>query len=217
MKLLLATGNKHKVAEITAILRENLGQSFSALELLTTADLPPHQPPVEDGRTFAENAQKKGLFYADLSKVLTLADDSGLEVEALGGRPGILSSRYAPTNPERIAKILKEMETIPAGKRQARFVCAAILVAPAGYSRLSLGYCYGEIAFTARGEYGFGFDPVFYLPELGKTLAELPMAEKNKLSHRARAVGQLLPLIKKLIDFDEKLTEDELYKLFVEA
>lgn len=213
MKLLLASGNRHKVAEIKALLEECLGELFGRVELMTIDKFQQFPSPVEDGQTFLENALKKGRYYAERSGIITLADDSGLEVDALNGRPGIFSSRYAPTNPERISKLLKEMQDIPRGKRQARFVCVAVLVHPLGYYSAQTGYCYGEIGFEPRGEFGFGFDPVFVLPELGKTMAELPLGEKNKLSHRSRAIRGHIPLIQKLIDVDDE-NEDNIIRFF---
>ena len=214
MNLFLATGNRHKIEEITDILQEGLGDAFARVALLTVTSLPEHPRPEEDGQTFEENALKKARYYVDLSKTLTLADDSGLEVDALNGRPGILSSRYADTNPERITRLLNEMRETPEGHRQARFVCAAVLVYPQGWYSSRTGFCFGEIAFTPQGDHGFGYDPVFVLPELGKTMAELSMGEKNQVSHRSRAIREFLPLIEKLIDFRVENNDNKLIQLF---
>jgi XTP/dITP diphosphohydrolase len=194
MEILLATRNPHKIRELTAL--------FSPLDLIikTLRDFPDSDEPAEDGKTFEENAVKKALHSAQRSGIVTLADDSGLEVAALGGRPGIFSSRYATTNPERIARLLDEMKTVPRGERSARFVCAMALASPAGRAIVRIGYCEGEIAFEPRGTGGFGYDPIFYLPADRATMAELPFDQKNRISHRARAAQQLIPLLQKLID-----------------
>lgn len=214
MNLLLATGNTHKVEEISAILRQYGGEKIGGIHIVTPRDLPAHEPPEEDGATFAENAYKKGLYYARLGDMITLADDSGLEVAALEGRPGIFSSRYASNNHERIRKILEELYNVPASQRNARFVCAAMLIHPRGDYTLRHGYCHGEIAFEPRGEHGFGFDPVFLIPPGIKTMAELTLDEKNMVSHRAKAVSQLVPLIQKLVDLERHHKDNYIFELF---
>jgi XTP/dITP diphosphohydrolase len=214
MKLLLATGNSHKAQEIASILKSHMGESFSRLTLLTTKDLPAHESPVEDGETFLENALKKGRYYAEMGGYLTLADDSGLQVKALGGRPGLYSSRYAPTDKERISKLLEEMSGFPAEQRVARFICTAVLVFPGKGWTGRVGYCHGRIITEARGTHGFGFDPVFFLPDHGKTMAELSMEEKNRVSHRANAVEQLVVPLNKVIDLASKGLDNTILELF---
>jgi XTP/dITP diphosphohydrolase len=194
MDILLATRNQHKIAELIAILAP------LKLGIKTLRDFPESDEPAEDGETFEENAAKKAVHAALQHGLLTLADDSGLEVAALGGRPGIFSSRYAPTNPERIARLLAEMKDIPLGERAARFVCAMALASPTKHIIARIGYCEGEIIFEPRGTGGFGYDPIFYLPEYRATMAELPFEQKNRISHRGRAAQQLAPLLTKLID-----------------
>lgn len=190
MQLLIATQNPHKVKEISALLNE--GQ----IEIKTLQDFPEIRKIEEDDKDFKANALKKARYYAKELGLWTLADDSGLEVDALGGRPGVLSHRYAPTNDERIEKLLKELEGMKEERRGARFACAMALASPRGEETVKMGYCYGLIAFQPRGTGGFGFDPVFFLPELGKTMAQLSIEEKNHVSHRACALRQLLPLVK---------------------
>ncbi len=216
MNLFLATGNPYKIKEISSILDVTMGERFEKITLMTVKDLGEHRAPVEDGTTFLENALKKGLYYAHLSGEITLADDSGLEVKALNGRPGIHSARYAATNPERIEKLLEEMREVPEGQRQARFICTAVLMHPEGFFSFRVGYCHGRIAYKPRGQHGFGFDPVFLLPELGKTMAELTMEEKNKVSHRSHAVRQIVPVVDKLIDLPRNNNHNKIYRVFDE-
>ncbi len=184
MRLLIATHNRGKLVEYEELLA---GLPF---ELATLNDAGIVEDVPENGATFAENARIKALAYAPQSGLLTLADDSGLEVDALGGDPGIYSKRYAgdgASDPERIALLLKKLQGVPEGKRTARFRCVIAIARPNGDLWQTEGTCEGEIAFSPRGTHGFGYDPIFYFPALGKTMAELPPAEKNKLSHRARA------------------------------
>jgi XTP/dITP diphosphohydrolase len=205
MDILLATRNPHKINELLAIF------SLKGLVIKTLRDFPESDEPEEDGTTFEANATKKAVHSARQSGMLALADDSGLEVAALGGRPGIFSSRYAPTNPERIKRLLDEMKDVPYAERNARFVCAMALANPDAQTIVRMGYCDGVIDFKPRGNHGFGYDPVFYLPEYGATMAELIPREKNRISHRARAAQQFIPLLKKLID--KRATFEELMNL----
>ena len=214
MNLLLATGNCHKVTEISAILRGHLGARFERVRILTIKDMPPHHAPEEKGDTFLDNALVKGRYYAGLGTTLTLADDSGLEVDALEGRPGIFSSRYAPSDKERISRLLEELEGVPHASRGARFVCTAVLVHPDGAWNSNVGYCHGWIAGEPRGDNGFGFDPVFFIPSRSMTMAELSMEEKNKISHRAVAISGLVPLLNKLIDLRGSENHNKTLKLF---
>ena len=193
-ELILCTRNHHKIIELQDLLRALF------LSLKSLDDFPSFPQPPEDGQTFEENATAKALHSSLALKRWCLADDSGLEVEALGGRPGIFSARYAETNPERIARLLRELEGIPLLKRTARFVCAMSLSDPEGNVVVKTGYCHGMIAHEPRGTNGFGYDPVFHLPELGKTMAELALDEKNHISHRANAARHLIPIIEKVID-----------------
>jgi XTP/dITP diphosphohydrolase len=154
----------------------------------------------ETGLSFAENARIKAVKYSRQTEYPVLADDSGLEVAALGGRPGIRSARYGgpgATDRDRIRRLLLELEQTP-GDRQARFVCALALARKEALILETEGECRGEIALSPRGANGFGYDPVFLFPELGRTYAELDPEEKNRVSHRARAVASLLQQLERL-------------------
>ncbi len=186
MRLLVATNNPGKVQEYTDLL-DGLG-----LELLGLADVGLGNDVDETGQTFVENAQLKAHAYCQASRLLTLADDSGLEVEALGGAPGIHSARYAgpmASDADRIRKLLTALCSVPEEQRAARFRCVIALAWPDGRLETFEGQCKGVIAFEPKGTNGFGFDPIFYLPELGCTMAELPQDVKNRISHRARAAA----------------------------
>jgi len=183
-RLLIATNNLGKVAEFRRLL-EGCGW-----ELVTPADIGLELEVEEAGQTYAENATIKAEAYAKASGLVTLADDSGLEVDALGGRPGPLSARYAGpdrTDEERVQALLQELTGVPDDKRTARFRCVIAIAAPEGRVELVEGKVEGRIAHEPRGENGFGYDPVFLLPERGVTTAELPPDEKNAVSHRGAA------------------------------
>jgi len=183
-KLLLATKNRAKAQEYLLLL-EGL-----PLELTNLAEQGIEVVVSETGKTLEQNATLKAQAYASLSNLLTLADDSGLEVDALGGEPGILSARYAGANAsdeDRIERLLKRLEGIPWEKRKARFRCVIAIAAPGGKVELCHGECQGVIALSTKGKNGFGYDPIFYLPEQGKTMAELSIEEKNEVSHRGEA------------------------------
>jgi XTP/dITP diphosphohydrolase len=191
MRLILATFNQGKRREYRHLLSSLPVQLMTLAEAGVTAEVP------EDGATFQENALLKGRGYAAAAGCWTLADDSGLEVDALGGAPGVHSSRYAgldATDADNVRLLLKNMEHIPIEKRQARFRCVIALAAPDGRSWTCNGVCEGEIAMEPRGEHGFGYDPVFWLPDMGKTMAELPPELKDQISHRAAAARSLLQL-----------------------
>lgn len=144
----------------------------------------------ETGSTMEENAVRKAVEYSRMSGLTTLADDSGLEVDALGGEPGVLSRRYAgdeASDEERNRYLLSRLGNVPSGERTARFRCVIAVATPEGGLRTCQGTCEGEIAFEARGDNGFGYDPVFLVPELGKHMAELTLDDKNRISHRAAA------------------------------
>ena len=184
MRLLIATTNPGKVKEFQALF------SGLDLELVDLNDVGITNDVEETGTTFAENAELKARAYAAMSGLLTLADDSGIEVEAMDGRPGIYSARYGANNGDRIAKMLAEIKEVPDEKRSARFQCAITLAWPAGRYQTVIGSCDGIIAHEPRGSGGFGFDPIFYFPEYGQTLAELPLEVKNQISHRGKAAQQ---------------------------
>ncbi len=199
MKILIATKNAHKVDEITAAL------SGLPVELYSGADLRSEPVFVESAPDFAGNARKKAMAFLkearsckSLEGSFVLADDSGLEVYALGGRPGVQSARYAGKDGDHAAnnaKLLRELEGVPDERRGARFVCTILLLAPDGREWLVTGFCEGRIIGERRGQMGFGFDPLFFVPEFGKTMAELTMDEKNLVSHRGRAVAKLRDIL----------------------
>ena len=196
MKLVVATNNPHKVREITIILRglpssEAKGQNC---EILSLKDFPGAPIVIEDGDTFEENAVKKASIIARHTGLLTLADDSGLEVDALDGEPGVRSARFAgenATDEDRNRKLLNLLKDVPESKRSARFKCAMALSNPQGDTDVVLGVCEGSIAFEPRGDTGFGYDPVFLVPGYGKTFAELGPDIKNSISHRAIALEKI--------------------------
>jgi len=179
-KLVLATKNKNKVAEINDILK--------TLDI-QVVELKGEFNPDESGSTFLENAYIKAYEAAKLTGMPALADDSGLVIDALGGRPGIYSARYADHTQKRNEKVLKELKEVPSDKRTARFVCAMVVVDPSGKTLHSCeGICEGIIINEYRGTNGFGYDPIFFMPELNKTMAELTLDEKNNYSHRSKAL-----------------------------
>ena len=190
--LLLATSNLHKLEEFRAIF------SDLPLRLLSLSDLQLAIDVEETGTTYAENAELKAHAYAQVSNILTLADDSGLEIDALGGAPGVQSARYLGSETsyeERFYVILEQLKGLPLDKRSARFRCFIALVEPSGYIRIVEGVVEGVIADSPRGTNGFGYDPIFFLPELGKTFAELEPEYKNRISHRARAAQSARKLL----------------------
>lgn len=201
-KLLLATGNPAKVREFSRLLQ---GTTFS---LVTPADEGIEMEVEETGNTFEENARLKAIAYAARSQYPVIADDSGLEVDALGGEPGTLSARYAGENvcnDDRIALVLSRLQGIPWDKRTARFRCVIAIASPSGEMQLCEGICPGYITFEPRGNAGFGYDPIFYLPELEKTMAELTMEEKNQVSHRGKAAQKALETLELLQKKTDKL------------
>ncbi|MFW6125900.1 MAG: XTP/dITP diphosphatase [Chloroflexota bacterium] len=183
-KLLLATGNRAKVREYLLALQ---GIPY---EIVTLSDIGVELEVEETGSTMEENAAMKAKAYRAASNLTAFADDSGLEVDALGGEPGPLSARYAGegvSDRERIEFLLSKMSHVPREQRTARFRCVIAIATPEGTTELCQGECHGIIAFESKGEGGFGYDPVFFLPELGKTMAELTPEEKDRVSHRGRA------------------------------
>lgn len=188
--LVLATFNRHKTAEIGAILPP------LAMGLKCLADFPGAEPPREDGLTLEENAAHKALAAAAFTGLPALADDTGLEVNALGGAPGVLSARFAGpgAGPEANNQLLlAKLAGVPPARRGARFACVMALALPSGESFLARGVLEGRIAETRSGGNGFGYDPLFLVGEGTLTLADLAQEEKNTLSHRARALAAILP------------------------
>jgi XTP/dITP diphosphohydrolase len=182
--IVLATGNANKIEEIKELL-----QVFP-VTIKSLQDFGPMPQAVEDGETFEENAYKKALHYAKVLGLPCLADDSGLVVDALDGRPGVYSARYAgehATDWENCEKLLEEMKGVPL--RSAHFVCVLSLATPKGPALTWEGRCDGEITIQRQGESGFGYDPVFFSPDYGKTFAEITREEKGRVSHRGRALA----------------------------
>jgi XTP/dITP diphosphohydrolase len=193
MHLLIATTNPGKVREYQQLL------NGLNCDLVGLADVGITQDVDETGEIYEDNALLKARVYAALSGALTLADDSGLEVDALDGRPGVHSARYAPDSPTRIRRLLDEMQNVPADRRSARFQCVIALAWPDGRTEITLGTCEGWITTEARGNNGFGFDPVFCVPERGMTMAELPEDVKNQISHRAHAAQKMRPILERIL------------------
>lgn len=195
-RLLLATNNPGKVAEMRAIL-DGLG-----LTLLTPADAGLQLEVVEDGRNYAENASKKALAFARAGRLPTLADDSGLEVDVLDGRPGLYSHRFSSkpdaSDADRRSYLLEQLYGKPR-PWTARFRATVAVARPDGRVSLAAGQCEGEIVPEERGSNGFGYDPIFLIPALGRTMAELEMDAKNRLSHRALAVQNAIPILMEVL------------------
>lgn len=199
MKVVLASQNPHKLAEMQKILG-TLG-----MEVLLERDVGANVEVEETGTTFAENSLLKAQAVFDATHLATVADDSGLMVDALGGAPGVYSARYGGrhTDAERIALLLENMKDVPDEQRTAQFVCAVTCLMPDGRKIAVQGVCPGVILRAPRGEGGFGYDPVFYLPELGKTFAELAGEEKNRISHRGRALREFCRVYREENHHDE--------------
>jgi len=187
-RLLLATTNKGKAKEIASFLSE------LPLKIFTLQEVFPKQNFIEEGDTFAENAREKSLFYSRQWEGLTLAEDSGLEIEHLKGAPGVLSARFSgpqATDEKNIRKVLNLMEGVPLDQRKARFVSCIALSQKGKISKEIRECANGLITFEKKGRLGFGYDPIFYYPPLEKTFAELLPEEKNRVSHRGRALEKL--------------------------
>ncbi|CAE6725670.1 MAG: XTP/dITP diphosphatase [Nitrospira sp.] len=196
MHIVLATRNQHKKQELIDLLR---GLDIT---IRTLDDFPEAPEVVEDGDTCEANAMKKAVEIAQYTGLTAVADDTGLEVDALGGRPGVFAARYAgeqATYEDNCRKLLQELQGVPAGRRSGRFVTVAAIATPEG-RRLSVkGVLEGMIAEQPTGSHGFGYDPVFVLPEYGRTLAQLSPEVKNQISHRARAFTQARTLLQQVM------------------
>ncbi len=195
LDLLIATNNHGKLAELFELL------SDTPFRLLSLSDVGIDFEVPETGSTFEKNAEIKATAYLERSGLLTLADDSGLEVRALGGEPGVYSSRYAgegATDAQRIALLLQNLDNIPEGRRQARFRCAIALAPPRGPAELFTGECPGTITRSPRGDNGFGYDPVFLLDGSDRTMAELSRDEKGRISHRSRTLRKVIPELERM-------------------
>ncbi len=188
MDLILATKNRGKVAELGRLLKD---MDIRVLSMDDMGDLP---EVLEDADTFLGNAMKKARTVAEATGIMALADDSGLEVDALDGAPGVRSARFAgaeATDAENNEKLLRKLANIPEGKRSARFRCVMVLYHPSGKWISAEGSCEGTIATVPSGSLGFGYDPVFYVPQSGKTMAQIEPDEKNRISHRGIALREL--------------------------
>ena len=191
MRLLVATRNAGKLREVRA--------RVQGLEVVSLDDVPPMPEVEETEDTLEGNARLKALAGARGTGLWTVSDDSGLFVDALGGAPGVRSARYVPgTDADRIEALLQAMERVPESERGAAFRCVLALSSPGGEVRLAAGECRGAILRAPRGTGGFGYDPVFLVRELGRTMAELDLAEKSRISHRARALDALEPMLREL-------------------
>lgn len=192
MKLIFATGNENKMREIREILEGRGYEILSMKEAGIDIDVE------ENGKTFSENALIKARAISEASGELVLADDSGLEIDALGGEPGIYSARYMGHDTSYVEKnnnLIQRLEGVPDEKRTARFVCAMAAVFPDGREEVVVGTMEGRIGYEIAGENGFGYDPIFYLPEYGKTSAEISPEEKNAISHRGKALRAIAELL----------------------
>ena len=193
-KLLIATGNPGKVRELAELLRD------VPFKVVSLGDLDLPSEVEEPADTFEGNAVIKAEAYARMSGLLTLADDSGLEIDALNGAPGVHSRRFAgedATDEERVQIVLQKLDGVPWEQRTARYRCVLAVAAPDSDTVTCEGVCSGIINRELRGSGGFGYDPVFYLPEYQKTVAEMSLEEKNQVSHRAKAARQAVALLKK--------------------
>jgi XTP/dITP diphosphohydrolase len=194
-KLLLASSNPGKIREYRLLLGD-LGY-----QIVTLSEQGISKVTTESGNTYEQNAEMKATTYAKLSQLITLADDSGLEVDALHSKPGIHSARFAgknATDADRVTKLLAMMAGVPWDRRTAHFKCVIAIATPEGKLILCQGKRHGIIAFEAKGGNGFGYDPIFYLPELAKTMAELPLELKNQLSHRGQAAQKARNILNQL-------------------
>jgi XTP/dITP diphosphohydrolase len=194
-KLLLATYNPGKIREYR-FLMDGLGYQITTLTEEGIVKIV-----TESGNNYEQNARLKAITYAKLSQLTTLADDSGLEVDALNGDPGVKSARFAgeaATDAEKVSLLLAKLNGVPWERRTACFKCVIAIANPGGRAELYYGECHGMITLEAKGENGFGYDPIFFLPEIGKTMAELHLETKNQISHRARASQKARQVIQQL-------------------
>jgi len=196
-KLLLATTNRGKALEYRHLL------SGLPFDIVTPDEVGIDIGVEENYPSYEENARVKATAYARVGHLITIADDSGVEVDALGGEPGVRSARAAGEkagDKDRIEHLLNRLKDVPWEKRTARFKCVIAIATPEGRTELCYGECQGLITFKPEGESGFGYDPVFYLPEFEKTMAELPLEIKNRISHRGRAARKAYRVLEKLVE-----------------
>ncbi len=195
-KLVVATKNKGKIAEIKEVLKHMSFEVLSMGDMGITIDV------VEDGKTFEENSLKKAIEICRISNTIVIADDSGIEVDYLEGAPGIYSARFGgpeATDEDRNLKLLDMMKGVPFEKRTARFVCAIAVAFPDGRSFVVRDTCEGYVDTECKGDNGFGYDPIFYIHDYGKSMAEISMDVKNKISHRAKALNKMVAKLEEFI------------------
>jgi XTP/dITP diphosphohydrolase len=202
MKILVATRNPGKRREYAELLAD-IDVGGEAVEWLTLDDVGIDTEVEETGETFEDNALLKAITYAQESGLLTLADDSGLSIDALDGAPGVYSARYAgpgASDRDRYQKVLRQMEGVPVQERGARFVCVVAIATPEGETYTAEGHVGGQIDYEPKGSKGFGYDPIFHIPGLRMTMAQLPSETKNRISHRADALEKIKPTLKRVIE-----------------
>ncbi len=195
-KILIATGNKGKFREFKRLF------SNTGIEITSLADFPKIDKIEETGKDFIENAMLKAKYVAKAFQVVTLGEDSGLVVPALNGRPGIYSARYAgegASDKDNIKKLIEEISNLPEEKRDAYYKAVIVVYRPDDKWISAEGTCHGKIITSPRGSEGFGYDPIFYLPELNKTMAEISPKEKDRYSHRGEAVRKIIPRLKRFL------------------
>ena len=193
LEILIASKNLDKVKEIKEMLKN------PNIKVLTIKDFPDLPQIEEDGKTFTENAIKKACKLSQYTGKICLADDSGLEIDYLKGKPGIYSSRWGNCDEERIRKVLELLKDVPENKRSAVFICVLVLAFPNGRKYVVNGECKGRISVNPRGKWGFGYDPIFIVPEYDKTFAELGEEIKNRISHRGKALKKMSKIVDKLV------------------
>lgn len=202
MRVVIASQNPNKIRECKSIMSE-VDSFFSGVEFLSLAELGIYEDVEENGQTFAENAKIKARAAAKHCSDIVLADDSGLAVDALGGAPGVYSARYGGehgNDAANNARLLRELASVARSERTAHFCCTIACVLPDGRELLSEGRCDGLILDAPRGKGGFGYDPLFYLPERGMTMAEMAPQEKNAVSHRARALKSMAEMLRPILE-----------------
>ncbi len=196
-QIVLATRNRGKIRELQALMKD------FGIEVLSVADMEGVPEVEEDGTTFLENSLKKAREISTATGIMALADDSGLVVDALNGAPGVYSARYAgddATDEQNYLKLLDEMKDIPDGERTARFKCVMVLCHPSGQWISAEGACEGIISRKPIGSQGFGYDPVFFVPKLGRSMAQLSSEEKNAISHRGNALKKLREMLPEFLE-----------------
>ena len=192
LEIFVATKNNGKIKEIKEYLKD------INIKILSLNDFPNIPTTVEDGKNYQENALKKAIEGFNYTGKMCLADDSGLEIDYLNGKPGLYSSRWGKSDEEKNIKVLRLMKDVPKHKRSAKFVCVLVLILPNSIQHIIREECQGEISFIPKGNYGFGYNPIFYVPEYDKTFAELDSKIKNNISHRGKALRKMVKILKQM-------------------